>query len=176
MAGPRQFSWFGSAFGSGVINLVLNAPLGWAIVKPGATIRVWGARSIALDMLLMAFGIAFGTTLVVTPQTRKQLSGGRLLPPPISPRLHDLLSRWLRSTFQRAVNLGVLSVLIFVPLPLFALWLFNIDGADRMLFTTLKGAFSFVEGALVTPIIAVAAMVGQPHAATAQVPDPPPPT
>ena len=162
MAGPRQFSWLHSAFVSGVINLVLNAPFGWAIVKPGTMIPLWGAPGIALDMLLMAFGLAFGTALVVTPQTRRQLSRGQLLPPPLSANLHALLSRWPRSTFQRGVNLGVLSVLIFVPLPLLALWLFGVDGVDRATFTTLKGAFSFVEGAFVTPVIAVAAMVGQP--------------
>ena len=171
MASPRQFSWLGSALVSGVINLVLNAPLGWAIVKPGATIPLWGAPGIALDMLLMAFGLAFGTALVVTPQTRRQLSRGQLLAPPLSANLHELLSRWPRSTFQRAVNLGVLSVLIFVPVPLLALWLFDVDGVDRAVFTALKGAFSFVEGALVTPIIAVAAMVGQPLAAATQAQD-----
>lgn len=157
----RAFSFVEIALVSGVINTAINAPIGWLVVKPGATLPLWGVPSIALDFCVMAFAIAFGTALVVTPQTRWQVATGRLLPPALSPSLHAALARWPRSLFQRAVNLGVLGGLLFVPLPLFVLWVSDVPAADRVVFTLLKGSFSFVEGALVTPLIAAAATVKQ---------------
>jgi hypothetical protein len=159
MAQPRQFSWGLSALVSGVINFAINAPIGWFMVHAGSSLRVWGLPGVAPDIVITAYAIAFGTALVVTPQTQRQVERGQLLPPVLSQGWRRAFAGWPRSRLRRAINLGVLSVLLFAPLPLLVLWLSGVPELDRTAVTALKGGFSFVEGALVTPVIMAAATV-----------------
>jgi hypothetical protein len=163
MSGPRTFSWLQSALGAGIINALINAPLGLVLVKPGARLALFGLPGVAADLTAMAFGISFGTALVVTLQTRGQVRRGRLSPPALSPRLRASLERWPSSLFRRAWNLGVISVLLFVPLPLLVLWATGVHDMDRLALTVFKGVFSFVAGGLVTPLVVVAATVPRPE-------------
>ena len=159
MAGPRKFSLAQTALGAGVINALLNAPLALLLVRPGAALPIFGLPSVAADLVAMGYGISFGTGLVVTLQTRSALRRGRLLLPELPPRVHASLARWPSSVLHRAVNLGVLSVLLFVPRPLLALLVLGAHDLDRSTLMAFKGAFSFVQGALVTPLVVVAAGV-----------------
>ena len=96
MSSPRPFSWLGTALAAGVINALINAPIGWGMLKPGVVLPLWGMPSIAGDFIIMAFGISFGTTLMVTPQTRKQLLRGSVLPPALSAGWSAAIGRWPR--------------------------------------------------------------------------------
>jgi hypothetical protein len=155
----RTFSWLGNALGAGVVNALLNAAFGWFFLPAGKTLPLLGVPGVFGDTLGMAYGISFGTVLVVTPQIQRDFRRGRLLPPPVSPYWQASLERWPRSIFRRSVQLGVFSILVFAPLPLLGLWALSPDGFGREAFALYKGAFAFVEGALVTPFIAVAAML-----------------
>ncbi len=159
MSGPRSFSFWQTALGAGVVNALINAPLALVLLKPGASLPLWGLPGLAADLVAMAFGISFGTAIVVTLQTRNRLRRGKLLPPAIPPRLRASLERWPRSLPRRAWNLGVISVLLFVPLPLLVLWASGVPGLERTSLGVLKGCFSFVQGGLVTPLVVVAALV-----------------
>jgi len=159
MAVARKFSLLQTALGAGVINAVLNAPLAFVFVREGAALPLFGLPGIAADLVGMAYGIAFGTGLVVTLQTRSALRRGRLLLPELSERVRASLERWPPSALRRGINLGVLSILFFVPLPLLALYVLGVHGLDRSALIWFKGSFSFVEGALVTPIVVIAAGV-----------------
>jgi hypothetical protein len=159
MAEPRPFSWIATAIGAGIVNFVINAPIGWLIVPASARLGVWTVPGVALDLWFTAYGVAFGTGLVVTPQTRKQVASGQLLPPELPAPMRNHFARWPRNTLLRANNLGMLALAIFLPLPVLALYLFNVQPLDRLHVTLLKGTFAFVIGALATPIIAAAATV-----------------
>lgn len=159
MAEPRPFSWGLTAVVSGIINVVINAPLGWLLVQEGALLGIWTLPGVAADVVATTFGIAFGTGLVVTPQIRKQVAGGQLLPPVLAERWRTMFAGWPASLMVRAFNLGVLGVLIFAPLPLLALYVLDVQPLDRVGVTLLKSTLAFVEGALVTPVIAAAATV-----------------
>jgi hypothetical protein len=157
MSEPRTFSWIGIGLGSGVANAIINAPLGLLIVKHGALLPFWGLPSVAADVVAMAYGISFGTGLAVTLQTKRQVAKGQLAAPVIAPWLRSVLNTWPPGLLRRSIQLGIVSVPIFAPLPLLALWLFGPPAADQTTVVILKGAFSFVQGALVTPIIAAGA-------------------
>jgi hypothetical protein len=159
MSAPRPFSWGLTALGSGIINVLINAPIGWFMVPAGTQLGIWTVPGVAGDLVATAFGIAFGTALVVTWQTRNQVARGQLLAPQLAARWHDMFAGWPRSSWIRGFNLGVWCVLIFTPLPLLALYLLDVQPLDRMAVTLLKGSFSFVVGGLVTPVIAAAATV-----------------
>lgn len=166
MTEPRPFSILLTAIFSGVINALINGAFGWFMLGPDKVWPLWGVPGIGVDTVAMAFGITFGTVLTVTPQTRAQLRAGKLLAAPISPHWRAAFGRWPRSTWRRSIVLGVLSALLFAPLPLVAFWAFGVDDAGRAALTSFKAAFGFVQGALVTPVIALAAMVTQPDAPT----------
>lgn len=162
MSAPRPFSWLHSALPAGVINALINGAIGWFIVPEGTLLPTWELPGLGADVVATAFGISFGTGLAVTSLARAELRAGKVLAPPISPRWREGFARWPRSTFHRAVNLGVISVVLFAPLPLLALWAFDVESVTRAAAIAFKAAFSFVQGALVTPVIAVAAMVTAP--------------
>jgi hypothetical protein len=159
MSVARPFSWGLTAFGAGVINVIINAPLGWLLVREGTRLGIWTVPGVAADLVATAFGVAFGTALVVPSQIRKQVAGGQLLAPELPERWRSMFASWPRSTFIRAFNLGVWGVLLFAPLPLLALYLVDPPPFDRTSVTLLKGSFAFIEAALVTPVIAAAATV-----------------
>jgi len=159
---PRPFSYPQIAISSGIINTLINAPLGWGLVPAGTVLPTWGVPGVAFDLVATAFGIAFGTVLVVTPQIRRQIAAGKLERAALSAHWREQLGRWPRGALQRAINVGVLTVLAAAPLPLAALAALGTPGFDRPGYTVLKGAFAFVVGGLVTPVIAAAASLEQP--------------
>ena len=160
MAGRGHFSWIETALGAGLVNVVVNAPIGWAIV-PGTGLLLWGVPSISSDLVATAGGIAFGTVLLVTPQIRGRRRQGKLASPVIGDRLRASLLGWPRSTVRRAVALGLLSVVAFVPLPLLALSLSGMGSVDPLPMAIVKGSFAFVTSALITPLIVLGAMLDE---------------
>jgi hypothetical protein len=157
MSEARPFSWLGIGLSGGLINAAINAPLALLIVKKGALLSLFGLPGIAADLVAMGYGISFGTGIAVTPQTRRQLRQGRLLPPTLAPWLRWWLNTWPKGVLHRAFNLGVLSVVVFVPLPLLWLWASGTQNMDRASMAVLKGVFSFVQGAVMTPLVAAGA-------------------
>ena len=49
MSQPRPFSTLQIGLGSGVINALINAPLGLLLVKRGAVLPLWGLPGVAAD-------------------------------------------------------------------------------------------------------------------------------
>lgn len=157
MREARPFSWLGSAVGAAVVNAALNAPLALLLVKPGGRLPMWGLPGVAGDVVAMAFGIGFGTGLVVTPQTRLLWKRGRVRPPEVPAQLRAMFNTWPNHLLHRSLNLGFISLILFAPIPLLALWLLGIQGLDRSTLLVLKGGFAAIEGAFVTPIIGAGA-------------------
>jgi len=162
MKGPRPFSIPLAFVSSGAFNLVLNAPFAWLVVPEHGVLPLFGLRSIAADLVMMVFGISFGTALVVTLQTRWAVGRGRLAPKAVPEGLRKNLERWPRNVLRRSVNLGVLSLIVLVPPTLLALWALGVSELDRRGFAAWKGGFAFVQGGLVTPLVVIAAMVSWP--------------
>jgi len=156
-AASTVFSVVQSAVVGAVINALLNGGIGWA-VAPASGMPLWGAVSVGGDLIATAFGIAFGTALVVTPLQRAVARQGAMTLPPLPDFLRLGFPRWPSSVLRRSLNLGVLGVLLFAPLPLVGLWLVAPTGLSAPAFVAFKAAFASVEGAVVTPIIAMAGL------------------
>jgi len=161
----KPFSCVQIAISAGIINMLINAPLGWALVPAGEVLHCWGVPGVAFDLVTTAFGSAAGTVLIVTPQIRRQVAMGKLAPPNLSPYLREWLARWPLGAMARALKVGAFTVLISAPLPLITLALLDSPSFDRLGFTSLKASFAFVVGALITPLIAAAATVERHHPA-----------
>lgn len=168
MIQPRTFSWTVTAIGAGIVNLVLNAPIAFFIVPSGGRLGIWSFPGVALDLWFTAYGVGFGTGLFVTPETRKKVERGKLIPPELPAGVRNYFATWPRTLLLRANNLGTAAGLLFVPLPLLALRAFHVQPLDRMSMVLLKGTFAFVVGAVVTPIIAAAATVAPTNPWTIQ--------
>lgn len=153
----QPFSVAQSATVGALINALLNGLLGWAVV-PETGMPLWGLTSVTTDLLAMSSGIAFGTALVVTPQLRGIGRRGAMTLPPLPPFLRDGFAKWPAHVLLRSVNLGALGVILFAPLPLAALAVLAPAGLSTDAFVAFKTAFAAVEGAVVTPIIALAGL------------------
>jgi hypothetical protein len=158
-ASARPFSLIPNMLLAGIVNAIINGGTGWLVLARHPQLSVWGFPGVALDTIAMAFGIGFGTALVVTPQTRSLLLKQRLATHPLSTRFRTSFEKWPRSILRRSLNVGVVGVIVFAPWVLLWLWAASIQVFDRSQFALLKGLFGFVEGALVTPLVVVAAMV-----------------
>ncbi len=153
-----------AALAGGLINAAINGALGWAMVPAGATLALWGLPGLALDVAAMCFGIAFGTGIGVTPILRSQAATGRVVAPPVSRFWRDGFANWPAGNLQRALNLGLLSTLVFAPPGLLLLWLgltgLGLDGLEEAGTASFKAGFGLVHGAIVTPIIGLGALLG----------------
>jgi hypothetical protein len=167
-AEPRTFSILQSALVGGLINAAINGALGLALPE-GQRLPLLGLPSLSADIVAMAFGIAFGTGIGVTPLTRRERRAGKLVAPALTSRMERALEDWPSGILRRSLLLGVIGVVLFAPPMLLALWVLGVDSVDRWTFVELKAGWAFVEGALVTPPIAVAALLDA-EAAPAKAP------
>jgi len=82
------------AVAGGLINAVLNGPIGLLLLQGDATWPLWGLPSISFDTCAMAFGIAWGTGLLLTPSLRKQVASGKVAVPELPAGWREALSKW----------------------------------------------------------------------------------
>jgi hypothetical protein len=168
MKKPRPFSVGEFVIGAGLVNAVINVFFGWFAILPPATalpLFAFGRPSVIFDLVAMAFCIASGTSFVVTKQVRAQAQRGELIAPVLGPRALAYFAKWPEYQWRRAAQCGAVAVALFVPLPLLALIGSGIHEIDKTPFLVWKALFSFVEGGVVTPVIAAGALA--PRAAPA---------
>jgi len=159
---PRQrFYLFGqNGIGAALVNAAINWALGWAMTRHLARLPMWGMTSVGTDLLGTAFGVTFGTCLVMALQVRRDLTHGRISPVALSGPLEALVGRFPQGVLRRGLGLGALSVPVFALPVVAALAASGVHAMDRVPFLVLKSSFSAVEGAIVTPLIVLAALSG----------------
>lgn len=118
-----------------------------------------GAPGVAIDTALTAFGVAFGTALVVPFQARKDLFAGKVSPEDPVGAIGWLVRALPQDALRRGFVLGFACVLVFVPLPLVTLSALGVVAMLPGPFIEFKALFSAVVGAAVTPLITLQAMV-----------------
>ncbi len=150
-----------TVIGAAIVNAVINGVIGWLAVLPLPTpvLGMWTQPGVAIDTVLTAFGVAFGTALVVTFTARKDMYLGKVAPEAPSGFLATLVERLPFSLLPRAIVLGVACVVLFVPPPLFYFARAGVEGLAHGPFIAFKALFSAVVGAAVTPLVAYYAMV-----------------
>lgn len=164
----RRYLFVECVIGSAIINALINGGLGWVGTIPfPVAFPTWKIPGVAADYLGTAFGVAFGTCIGAAVQVRVDTRRGRITPPTnVPPRLAALIERLPRGLFARAMVLGSACALLLSPAILGGLVASGGTDMARRSFIAVKAAFSAVEGAVITPLIVLAALLDLARPAT----------
>lgn len=144
--------------GSGLINVLINAAVAWLLFRSLPNVPLWGLQSIAGDTVGTCFVLPFATCLIVTRLTHREVRRGRFPSPDWRRAAHPALGRLPGATTPRAALLGLLCTLVVAPLALGALAALGIAELGLASFVAFKALFAGALAAVVTPLIAVAAL------------------
>lgn len=154
----RRYLVFQGGIGAAIVNALLNAGLGWGATRALPVVPVWGIPGVVPDFVATAFGVSFGTVLVMAFQVPWEVSRGKIAPFPPPASLARILAKLPRGIFARGVLLGTVSVPLFAAPVIACLSLAGPPALSRGAFIAMKAALSAVEGGLVTPLIIMAAL------------------
>ena len=161
----RRYLLLEQGVGAGVVNFAINAAIAWVAFRGMTTVPLWGQQSIAGDTIGTTFLLPFITTLIASRLVRGHVRSGRIagLAWDSSP-----LGRWMpRGLARRGAVFGLACVvLVGLPAPS-ALAAAGVAQMSFGRFVVFKALFAAVLAALVTPIIARAALAdGLPSGAS----------
>jgi hypothetical protein len=157
--GQRFYILGQNGVGAALFNALLNAGIGWGITAGLAEFPVWKAPGVAFDFVLTAFGITFGTCLVLPLSVTRDAARGRIsLPEDLPNSLSALIARFPKRRLARGVLLGLVSVPVFALPALVGLLAFGGTAMGRIPFVELKALLSGIQGGLVTPPIVLAVL------------------
>jgi hypothetical protein len=152
----RRYLLLDQGIGAGIVNLLLNAGIAWLLFRGMEVVPLWGQQSIAGDTIGTAFVLPFLSTLIASAVVRSQVRSGYVSAVALSAT--SALRRLPQGLAGRGAVLGLIAV-ILTGLPTAAA--LDAAGVGEMAFgqfVTFKAVFAAVLGALVTPIIARAAL------------------
>jgi hypothetical protein len=164
----RRYLFLQNLVGAAFVNLLINGALGWLITRGLPEFPVWSVPGAAADLAATGFGVTFGTCIAARIGVRWDVGRGRIEPPSLSSELSGWYRRLPENVFARSVWLGLISLPVFVlPLLTWLAWS-GMPALERTSFIWLKGGFSAVQAAIVTPPIVLAALVDVSRAAAAR--------
>ena len=152
----RRYLLLDQGIGAGIVNLLLNAAIAWLLFRGMTAVPMWGQQSIGGDTIGTAFVLPFLSTLIASAIVRSQVRAGYV--PAVALSASSALRRLPRSLAGRGALLGLIAVVVTgIPtaLALDAAGTVEMGFRDFILF---KALFAAVLGALVTPVIARAAL------------------
>jgi hypothetical protein len=156
----RRYLFVDCVIGAAVVNALINGGLGWVATRGYPTFPVWKLPGVAADLLGTAYGVSFGTCIGAALQVKIDRARGRITTPNTVPdRLAPIIAALPRNLLARAIALGVASVAALGPLIALGLYFYGAPEFGRQPFLEVKAAFSAVEGAVVTPVIVLAALL-----------------
>jgi hypothetical protein len=156
----RRYLLVTCCIGSGIVNAIINGGLGWGLTHTFPNLPVWRIPGVAADIAGTAFGVTFGTCLGMAIQIRRDMRLGKVGPveaSALSPGVAALVARFPVGVFKRSVSLGAVSVVFALPVVV-GLLVLGIGSLDRVPFVALKSSFAALQAAMVTPLIALAAL------------------
>lgn len=164
----RHFLIVDQCIVSGAINFVLNAAFAWYLFRAMAQVPMTGgSQNVLGDVIGTFFLLPLAVCLIVTPLVRRQVRSGKLAALNWDRTTHPLYRRLPASSFMRGLVLAVACTLA-LGLPLFGLMVaFGVNSMAYWNFVVVKGAYAGVLAAMVSPVIALAALGDQPSVAPA---------
>jgi len=153
----KRFLLLEEGGGSIVVNLLLNGLIAFLMFRGAQSVPLWGQQSIAGDTIGTTFFLPLFTSLIVTPLARGQVRAGRF------PQLDGapLGLQWMpRRTLWRGALLGVITAAVVAPPAIAVLALLGVTQQSFWGFVIFKAVFAAALGAVVTPLIALWAIVG----------------
>jgi hypothetical protein len=153
----RRFVLLDNGVGPFVANLLINGVIAWALFRNATHVPLWGQSSIAGDTIATAFLLPAITCLIVTPLARGRVRSGRLA------AASGAAWRWIpRNMLWRALLIGLLGLLVLTPPTLLVFDALRVGQLSPWHFVYFKATFAAVEGALVTPFLALWAISETP--------------
>lgn len=153
----RRFLLLDNTVGPFVANFLINGVIAWLLFRNATRVPLWGQSSIAGDTVATSFLLPAITCLIVTPLARGRVRSGRL------PAAVDVSWRWVpRNMGWRALLIGIIGLVALAPLTLALLGAMGIGELTPWHFVYFKAAFAAIEGALVTPFLALWAISEAP--------------
>ena len=148
-----------------VVNAVLNALIAWGSAAsedeiPLLAVPFVEGPSLITDTVGTFFILPFLTTLVITTTVWHELREGRIAR--LSKRTVGLLARLPRTRVRRGAYFGAITALVLSPPAVLILALRDPGDVSVGDFVLFKAIFGVVLGAIVTPLIALAAMTDEP--------------
>ena len=150
-----------------VVNGALSALIAWLFTVneeeiPAAAVPLVEGPSVIVDTVATCFVLPFLTTLAITTIIWKEMRGGHLTRLPLAQG--SFAERLPDTRLRRATVVGLLCLLVFGPISLALLLLFDYGDISTGEFVLFKAIFGIVLGALVTPFIAIVAFGDEPPA------------
>jgi hypothetical protein len=153
----RRFLLLDNGVGPFVINFLINAAIAWMLFRNATHVPMWGQSSIAGDTVATSFLLPFITCLIVTPLARGRVRAGHIA------QAVGERGRWLpRNAGWRGALIGVICMIALVPLVVLVFRLIGIAALTPWHFVYFKASFAALEGALVTPFLALWAISDTP--------------
>lgn len=151
----RKYLTIQTLVGAGV-NLVLNGAIGWAAFRSLDRIPFSGSPSISGDLVGTAILLPLLVCLIATPLVRMEVRRGKIAPAQPSGPIPRFLPR---SLLLRGIALGLLAAVMIAPLTIWGLQALGIRGMGLWQFVGFKAAFGSALAALITPIVALRALM-----------------
>ncbi len=146
----RRFLLLDNGVGPCVANLLINGVIAWMLYRNATRVPLWGQSSIAGDTIATAFLLPAITCLIVTPLARGRVRTGRLA------AASDASWGWIpRNVLWRALLIGLVCLIALTPLTLLAFGALGIGELTPWHFVYYKASFAAIEGAVVTPFLAL---------------------
>jgi hypothetical protein len=157
----RQWILLNSVLITAFINIAINAVLAAASAR-GHHVAWWTRNPFKTNLLYNTLGTLFFlpllTTVGVSSAVAKERRAGTLAPieAPFATRLWSWIC--VPSPWRRGVRFGAVTLAALAPLDVAAVMLFGREGAGPLHFVIAQVLLAVLLGAIVTPLIALAAM------------------
>jgi hypothetical protein len=161
----RQWIFLNSVLITAFINIVINTGLA-ALSARGHHVAWWTRNPFKTNLLYNTLGTLFFlpllTTIGVTSAVAKERKAGTLaaIEAPFGARLWCWICA--PSAWRRGLRFGLVTLVAIAPLDIAAVLLLGRDGASALHFVMVQVLFAVLLGAVVTPLIALAAMCEEP--------------
>jgi hypothetical protein len=144
--------------GAAIANAVINGALGWAFVHGMTRVALWHLPGAAADLAGTAFGVTFGTCIVMKFQVPFDERRGRIAPIALAPRVASLVATFPRTTARRAFGLGFLSMPVFALPVILAVAALGAGAMEPGHYVWLKASLAAIQGGLITPFVVLAVL------------------
>lgn len=150
----RRYVYLEQGLGCGVVTALINIGIAWLMVADREELPLWGAVSVAGDVLGTALVLPFLVCLIITLQTRHAVRKGRLSPLQLPPSLLPLVP-WISASARRRSMLMAACGFILVGLPMVAgLVALSPQPMAAGTFLVFKSVFAGIFAGLLGPVVA----------------------
>ncbi|MEO0769888.1 MAG: hypothetical protein AAFY72_10720 [Cyanobacteria bacterium J06649_4] len=156
----RQFLTIDQCAIPTAINLVANGLICYLLNRSVTLFPLWGASSVAVDLLATAFLLPFLLCVISSKSVAKMATSGKLPPIPLAQYPLDIFRL---SPLKRGLGLGAAGI-IFAGAPiLMALSLGGSQGFALMPYVIFKGVWAALVAAVVSPLVGWWALADESH-------------